>query len=152
MRANPAEPMSSDFEELLRTFSASGVRYLIVGGHAVMLYTEPRYTKDLDVWIDPSPENAAKVFSALAAFGAPLAGLAPDDFARQGFVYQMGVPPLRVDILMSIDGVTFEEAWPNRIESALGAQPAWFIGREDLLRNKRASGRHIDLHDAELLG
>jgi hypothetical protein len=87
----------------------------------------------------------------LAQFGASLAGLKPGDFSRQGFFYQLGQPPVRVDILMSLDGVTFEEAWPNRSERSFGKQRAWFIGRSDLIRNKRASGRHIDLHDLELL-
>jgi hypothetical protein len=119
-----------------------------VGGYAVMLYTEPRYTKDLDVWVLANLENAAKVWRALAEFGAPLAGLCPDDFAHEGFFYQIGQPPVRVDIPMSIDGVKFEEAWPKRRQSHLGAQPAWFISREDLLKNKRTMGRHIDLHYA----
>jgi hypothetical protein len=119
-----------------------------VGGYAVMLYTEPRYTKDLDVWVQANPENAAKVWRALVEFGAPLTGLGPDNFAHEGFFYQIGQPPVRVDILMSIDGVTFEEAWPKRMESHIGAQPAWFISREDLLKNKRTTGRHIDLDDA----
>jgi hypothetical protein len=143
--------MNSGFEELLSAFNRSDVRYLIVGGHAVMLYTEPRYTKDLDVWIEASEENAARVFKALAEFGAPLTGLDPGDFARQGFFYQLGQPPVRVDILMSIDGVTFEEAWPNRSERVFGSQPVWFIGRSDLIKNKRATGRYIDLHDLDLL-
>lgn len=143
--------MNSDFEELLRIFSDKAVNYLVVGGHAVMLYTEPRYTKDLDIWIEATPDNADRVFRALAEFGAPLSGLSPADFARQGFVYQIGLPPARVDILMSLDGLTFAEAWPNRVQAPLGNQPAWFIGRADLARNKRASGRHIDLHDAESL-
>jgi len=143
--------MSSDFEELLKIFNANGVKYLIVGGHAVMLYTEPRYTKDLDVWVEASGDNAAMVFRSLAEFGAPLSGLTAEDFTREGFFYQIGVPPVRVDILMSIDAVRFEEAWPNRNRADFGAEPAWFIGRSDLIRNKRASGRHIDLHDAELL-
>lgn len=143
--------MNSDFEELLRAFNASGVRYLVVHGYAVMLYSEPRYTKDLDIWVETGEENASKVFSALAAFGAPLKGLSPADFRAEGFFYQMGIPPVRIDILMSVDGVRFHEAWPNRQESAIGRERAWFIGRQDLIRNKRASGRHIDLHDAELL-
>ena len=143
--------MSSDFEELLRNFNGNEVKYLIVGGYAVMLYTEPRYTKDLDVWVLANPENAAKVWRALVEFGAPLAGLCPDDFAHEGFFYQIGQPPVRVDILMSIDGVKFEEAWPKRRESHLGAQAAWFISREDLLKNKRTTNRHLDLHDASLL-
>jgi len=123
-----------------------------VGGYAVMLYTEPRYTKDLDIWIDPSPENAGKVFRALAEFDAPLAGLSPSDFSKEGFFYQLGRPPARVDILMSVDGLSFGDAWGNRQESVLGGQVAWFVGRGDLIKNKRASGRHIDLHDADLLG
>jgi hypothetical protein len=143
--------MNSDFEELLNVFNRNGVRYLIVGGHAVMLYTEPRYTKDLDVWIEASEENAARVFRALAEFGAPLAGLQASDFSRQGFFYQLGQPPARVDILMSIEGVTFEEAWPNRNERVFGGQLTCFIGRSDLIKNKRATGRHIDLHDLGLL-
>jgi hypothetical protein len=129
-RSQPAVPMSSDFEELLRIFNGNEVKYLIVGGYAVMLYTEPRYTKDLDVWVQANPENAAKVWRALVEFGAPLAGIGPDDFAREGFFYHIGQPPVRVDILMSIDGV---------------------ISQEDLLKNKPTTGRHIDLHDAGLL-
>jgi hypothetical protein len=151
MGAAPAEAMNSDFEELLSIFNENGVRYLIVGGHAVMLYTEPRYTKDLDVWIDASAENAERVYRSLLVFGAPLAGLTAKDFAEEGSFYQMGIPPARVDILMSIDGVSFAEAWPSRQQSKLGNAPAWFIGRAELIRNKRAVGRHIDLHDAELL-
>jgi hypothetical protein len=144
--------MNSDFKDLLSLFNRNDVRYMIVGGYAVMQYTEPRYTKDLDVWIDASPENADRAFRALAEFGAPLVGLTPADFAREGFFYQLGRPPARVDILMSVDGLSFEEAWENRHESAVGGQAAWFIGRADLIKNKRATGRHIDLHDADLLG
>jgi hypothetical protein len=151
IRSGRAVWMHSDFEELLSIFNAHDVKYLVVGGHAVMLYTEPRYTKDLDLWVEASQENARKVFRALAAFGAPLAGLSPDDFAHEEFFYQIGVPPVRVDILMSLTGLTFSDAWPNRTESAIRGQKVWFIGRADLVRNKRACGRHIDLHDAELL-
>jgi hypothetical protein len=144
--------MNSDFKDLLSLFNRNVVRYLIVGGYAVMQYTEPRYTKDLDVWIDASHENADRAFRALAEFGAPLVGLTPADFAREGFFYQLGRPPARIDILMSVDGLSFREAWENRHESVVGGQTAWFIGRADLIKNKRASGRHIDLHDADLLG
>ena len=151
MGAAPAEAMNSDFEELLSIFNESGVRYFILGGHAVMLYTEPRYTKNLDVWIDSVAENAERVSRSLLKFGAPLAGLTAKDFADEGSFYQMGIPPVRVDILMSINGVSFAEAWPNRQQSKLGNAEACFIGRRELIRNKRAVGRHIDLHDAELL-
>ena len=143
--------MNSSFSELLSLFNDADVRYLLVGGHAVMLYTEPRFTKDLDIWIDATEENAARVFKALAHGGAPLSGLTAADFAEEGFFYQLGRPPARIDILMSIDGLNFAEAWANRQESTFSGQKAWFIGRSDLIKNKRASARHIDLHDAELL-
>ncbi|MEO8597050.1 MAG: hypothetical protein ABI759_27275 [Candidatus Solibacter sp.] len=135
----------------MNIFNENEVKYLIVGGHAVMLYTEPRYTKDLDLWVDATAENAALVFRSLLAFGAPLAGLTAQDFGDEGWFYQMGMPPVRVDILMSIDGVTFAEAWRNRQAGKLGKVAAWYIGRQELIRNKKASGRHIDLHDAEQL-
>lgn len=143
--------MNSDFEELLKAFNEGGVKYLVVGGHAVMLYTEPRYTKDLDLWVEASAENAKKVFRALTAFGAPLTGLSEEAFAHEGFFYQLGRPPARVDILMSIDGVRFEDAWPKRTESQLGRESAYFIGRAELIVNKRATARHLDLHDIGLL-
>ena len=107
--------MNSDFEELLRTFNETGVKYLVIGGYAVMLYSEPRYTKDLDLWVEASHENAEKVFRALAAFGAPLKDLTAEDFSVEGFFYQMGIPLARVDILMSIDGVSF---WRSVVESS----------------------------------
>src|SRR4051794_29299973 len=105
--------MNSDFKELLRLFNERDVRYLVVGGYAVMKYTEPRFTKDLDVWVEASVENARAVFAALREFGAPLSGIAPEDFAAEGCIYQMGRPPARVDVLTSIDGVRFADAWPN---------------------------------------
>jgi hypothetical protein len=143
--------MNSDWTDLLRIFNAEEVRYLVVGGHAVMFYSEPRFTKDLDLWVEASAENAERVRRALARFRAPLAGLSAADFATQGSFYQIGRPPVRVDILMPVDGVSFAEAWPNRVEGRLGNERAWFISREDLIRNKRATGPYIDLHDAELL-
>ena len=120
-------------------------------GTAVMLYTEPRYTNDLDLWVEASAPNAARVFQSLAEFGSPLSGLGPADFASEGFFYQVGRPPVHIDILMSIDGLTFEDTWPNRNQSTLGRVTAWFISRADLIKNERTSARHIDLHDAELL-
>ena len=118
--------MNSNFEDLLRLFNANRVEYLIVGGYAVMFYSEPRYTKDLDVWIAATSENATRVYAALAAFGAPLAGLTADDFGHEGFFYQLGQPPLRIAILMSIAGVTFDEAWPHRVESLMGPSAPGF--------------------------
>ena len=111
--------MNSDFEELLSLFNDNEVKYLVVGGYAVMLYTEPRYTKDLDVWIEASQENAARVFHALAEFGAPLRGLTPADFAKEGCFYQLGRPPVRVDILMSI------EVWLSKRLGVTGRNRSW---------------------------
>lgn len=143
--------MSSDWTDLLNCFDAHGVKYLVVGGHAVMFYSEPRFTKDLDLWIEATPENARNVYQSLAEFGAPLKGLSPADFASPGAFYQLGRPPLRIDILMSIEGLSFSEAWPNRHEGELFGRLVPFIGRKDLIRNKQAVGRTIDLHDAEIL-
>lgn len=143
--------MNSDFKELLRAFNNCQVKYLIIGGHAVMKYTEPRYTKDLDIWVKADIENSAAVYAALKAFGAPLTGMTEDDFAHEGHFYQIGVAPVRIDILMSIKGVTFDEAWANRVESDIGRTQAFFISKSDLIKSKRATGRPQDLIDAELL-
>lgn len=137
-----------EFSELLSTFNDHEVRYLIVGGFAVMKYSEPRYTKDLDVWVEVSPENAAKVFAALREFGAPLDGITEQDFSEGGF-YQMGRPPGRIDVMMSLDGVEFEAAWENRAPAVFRGVPVNFIGRGDLLHNKQLAGRHQDLADIE---
>jgi len=140
--------MTQDFKELLRAFNENEVKYLIVGGYAVMKYSEPRYTKDLDIWVEASPENAEKVFRCLKNFGAPLEGLTETHFAEEGF-YQMGRPPVRVDILMTIEGLEFISAWPNRMEADFDGIPTYFIGRGDLIENKKAAGRLQDLADVE---
>ena len=142
---------TSDFSDLLRLFEDWEIRYLVVGGYAVMVYTEPRFTKDLDVWIDPIPDNAKKVFAALAEFGAPLSGCTAADFATADMVYQIGVPPIRIDILTSITGVEFADAWLERERRPFQGRSAWFISREHLLVNKQAAGRPRDLIDAEEL-
>src|SRR3989338_6895549 len=111
---------SPDFKELLSVFKANSVRYLVIGGYAVMRYTEPRYTKDLDIWVAANEDNSKKIFKALKEFGAPLKNLSAGSFAEAGHFYQMGKPPFRVDIMMSISGVEFESAWKNRDEVELG--------------------------------
>jgi hypothetical protein len=112
-----------------------------------MKYTEPRYTKDLDVWVDNSPQNAARLFHALAKFGAPLQedGITPETFTQDGIVYQMGVAPVRIDILTQITGIEFARAWRSRIASTIFGVSAHFISLEDLVANKRAAGRSTDL-------
>jgi hypothetical protein len=143
--------MNSDYRDLLAALNDAGARYLVVGGYALALHAEPRFTRDLDIWVEASPENASRVWEALAAFGAPLAELNVEDLSSEGLVFQIGVAPCRADILTSVTGVAFEEAWPNRVDDRYGDQTAHFIGFSELVRNKRASGRPQDLADVELL-
>ena len=143
--------VNSDFSDLLNLFNANNVKYLIIGGYAVIQYAEPRYTKDLDLWISADKDNAAAVYKALKEFGAPLAGLTEADFAEEGYFYQMGRPPMRVDILMGIPGLGFEKAWQHRVEVDFDGLFVKFISREDLIEAKKASGRPQDLIDADLL-
>lgn len=140
--------MNSDFKDLLKIFNELEIKYLIVGGYAVMKYSEPRYTKDLDIWIESSNENSKKVFSALQKFGAPLKGLTHDDFKGEGF-YQMGLPPVRIDILISFSGVDFKEAWKNKTVSKLADIEINIISKNDLITNKKIAGRPQDLLDIE---
>lgn len=143
--------VNSDFTELLKIFNDNQVKYLIIGGYAVIQYAEPRYTKDLDLWISTDRENAAAVFQALKSFGAPLENLTEQDFAVDGYFYQMGYPPVRVDIMMGIPGVDFSEAWLRREIVDFDDLAVNFIAKQDLITNKRASGRPQDLIDADLL-
>jgi len=141
--------MNPDFVDLLREFVAADVRFLVVGAYALALHGRPRATGDLDVWVDATPENASRVMQALAAFGAPLAEVTVDDFAREGITYQIGVVPGRVDILTQLTGLSFADAWPKRLHHAFGDIEVDFIGRDAFLRNKRATGRPKDLGDIE---
>lgn len=142
---------SPDFKELLSLFKKHNVRYLVVGGYAVMKYTEPRFTKDLDLWVAIDKENAEAVYSALKEFGAPLVGLTLEDFTQEGYFYQMGISPMRLDIMMSIPGVEFKSAWQRRVEVDLEGIRVPFISRGDLIQSKEASARPQDLIDAENL-
>ena len=143
--------MSKDQRDILKAFDAHRVKYLIVGGFAYGAYTEPRATKDIDLWIRNDRENAEAVFRALAEFGAPIAGLNPTDFMDNS-VFQVGQPPERIDILQRIDGIGFDEAWENRVEGFIDADtPATIISRDDLIQNKLASGRAQDLLDVKVL-
>ena len=143
--------VNSDFSDLLSLFKDNGVKYLVIGGYAVIQHAEPRFTKDLDLWISTDIENAAAVYKSLREFGAPLKGLTESDFAEEGYFYQMGVPPMRVDVLMGIPGFKFAEAWERRVEVNFEDLPVAFISRQDLITAKRASGRPQDLIDADLL-
>lgn len=143
--------VNSDFSDLLRILKKYNVKYLVIGGYAVVQYAEPRFTKDLDVLIGVDQENAEAVYKALIEFGAPLAGLTPKDFSEEGYFFQMGVPPVRVDVLMGIPGIEFEECWKRRVEVDFDGLPVTFMSKQDLIVSKRAAGRPQDLIDADLL-
>jgi hypothetical protein len=143
--------MNRDFRDLLSAFNDRGVEYLVVGAHALAAHGHVRATKDLDVLVRPDPANAARVLAALKGFGAPLHGLTEADLASPGLVFQIGVPPVRIDVLTAIDGVEFEEAWGARLRTRLADLEITVISKEHLIRNKRAAGRLQDLADVERL-
>ena len=143
--------VAKDFEEFFASFNKSGVKYLIVGGYAFALHAHPRYTGDMDVFVQASEENARRVMKALLDFGFIASSLSWRDFTAPGRMVQLGQPPLRIDILTEIDGVAFDDAWARRVDSHYGDQPVPFISRVDLIMNKKASGRKQDLLDLESL-
>ena len=144
------DDLSNDFEELLAFLNAYGVRAIVVGGHALAFHGHPRYTKDLDVFVEPSSENAEALLGALAAFGFGSVGLTADDFAP-GKVVQLGVAPNRIDLMTAIDGVSFSDAWEDREPGHFGEVPVHYMGRETFVRNKQAAGRPQDLADIDAL-
>jgi hypothetical protein len=143
--------MNPDFSDMLSALSAEGVEYLLIGAYAMAVHGVPRATGDIDVWVRPSPENADRVLRALARFGAPLGSLLAVDLTGEGTVFQVGVAPNRVDVMTGIDGVSFDEAWSRRETRTIDGVTLAVIGRDDLIRNKRATGRARDLVDAEQL-
>lgn len=142
---------TSDYKDLLSVFNAFRVRYLVVGGYAVVQYTEPRYTKDLDLWIDRSPANARRVYRALASFGAPLKDITEKDFCDRYSIVQIGMVPVRIDIIMNLPGIRFSTAWPRRKRVAIRGMSVNFISRADLITAKKAAGRPLDLLDLDNL-
>ena len=143
--------MNRDFAEMLSALSAAGADFLVVGAHALAAHGRPRATGDLDIWVRPTPPNAEKVWSALVRFGAPLGEVSPADFHTPGVVFQIGLEPNRIDILTAIDGVEFDEAWRSRVVHEIDGLPVPLLGREELIRNKRAAGRPQDLADVAAL-
>jgi hypothetical protein len=143
--------LNPNFVEMLRELSATGADFLIVGGHALSAHGYVRATMDFDIWVRPTPGNAARVYAAVVRFGAPLHGLTVADLATEGLIYQIGVKPERIDILTTLSGVDFETSWSRRIEAAIDGNTYSVIGREDLIANKRATGRPMDLLDADKL-
>jgi hypothetical protein len=149
---NSRSQLPTDVLDLLREFSARDVRYLVVGAHALGYWGLPRATGDFDLLIEPTDDNARRVFAALQAFGAPLFDLTVADLATPGVVFQIGVPPYRIDLITRVSGVTFDEAWSERAVAELPGLSLPIIGRQALIRNKRASGRPKDLVDLQMLG
>jgi hypothetical protein len=143
----------SDFRDLLAAFVECDVRFLVVGAHALAAHGVPRTTGDLDLWVEPTPSNARRVWRALANFGAPLASwaIAESDFATPEQVVQFGLPPYRIDVMTGISGVTFDVAWSERMAGTLYDVPVWFLGRDAFIRNKRASSRPKDVEDVRSL-
>lgn len=146
--------MIADFRDMLAAFVANDVRFLVVGAHALAAHGVPRVTGDLDLWVEPTATNAARVWRALADFGAPLESLRirKSDLLEPDQVIQLGLPPFRIDIMTSISGVDFPAAWQDRVTATLFGVPVAFIGRAAFVRNKQATGRPKDLEDVRLLG
>jgi hypothetical protein len=143
----------ADFRDLLAAFVGKEVRFLVVGAHALAVHGVPRATGDLDIWVEPTPANAARVWQALAEFGAPLETLQlrETDFVQPDQVVQLGLPPYRIDIMTSVSGLDFAQGWSGRLAGTLFDVPLAFIGRDAFILNKRASGRPKDLEDLRAL-
>jgi hypothetical protein len=144
--------VQQDFKDLLALFSEHKVEYMIVGAYALAFYGAPRYTGDIDIFVKPDAVNARKIMAALNQFGFGSVGLAAEDFETPDKVIQLGVPPVRVDIVTSLTGISWEEALSDRVESAYGDIPVYYIGRKQFISNKRALRRKKDLADLEALG
>lgn len=143
--------VEKDYEELLRFFNKNKVRYCIVGAYAVAFYAKPRYTKDMDILVEPDIENATRILKALDEFGFKSLHLSERDFSQRGKIIQLGYEPIRVDIVTSIQGCTFKHVWRNRTPGAYGRERVFFIGIKELIKNKRASRRKQDKVDLEIL-
>ena len=141
-----------DFRELLALLNDHKVEYMIVGGYALAFHGAPRFTADLDILVNASPENSRRIIQALEQFGFKSVGLNEEDFRHPEKVVQLGVPPVRIDLITSLTGVTWEEAFSGKAEGKYGELPVYFLGREQFIVNKRALGRKRDLADLEALG
>lgn len=141
----------NDFRDFIHLLNQHGVEYLVVGGYALAFHGKPRHTGDLDIWINISETNAVKMVTVLDKFGVSSLGLSKADFLKEGYVSQIGYPPLRIDILNSIDGISFPAAYPNKQMLQLDEIEISYIGLQDFITNKKASGRSQDLTDVKQL-
>ena len=147
------EGLNEDFRDLLVLFADGGVEFVIVGAYALAFHGAPRASGDIDLFVRPSTVNAQRLFDVLVRFGAPVesAGVTAADFAQPGMVYQIGLPPRRIDLLTEISGLSFDEVWASRLTAEVEGRTVSFIGREALLKNKEAAGRLKDIADAARL-
>jgi hypothetical protein len=143
--------VNPDYNDMLSALLNAGAEFLVVGAYAMAAHGFPRATGDIDIWVRPTPENAARVWAGLSAFGAPTSKMQLSDFVIPDIVYQIGVAPRRIDLLTSITGVAFEDAWMNRIAVQMGGLLIPVIGRDELLANKRSTGRIKDLADVQMI-
>ena len=144
--------MNPHFVEILRAFRDEGVEHLVIGAHALAVHGHVRATLDIDLWVRPTRDNALRTWRALEQFRAPLSKMRLDDFAEPEVLYQIGVPPSRIDIMTSVTGLDFDTAWPNRVMATFGDVEAPVLGLDDMRTAKRAAGRLKDLADLEELG
>lgn len=143
--------INQDFKDILHHLNEDGVEYLVVGAYAVVYYSEPRYTKDIDIWINSTPENAKRVYNALKDFGAPVRGLTLDDLQNENLVYQIGIKLNRINILMGMKNLGFDKAWRSRKTAHYGGEKMHIIGMDDLIENKLLAGRPKDKEDVKIL-
>jgi len=143
--------VEKDYAELLRLFNKNKVKYCVVGAYAVAFYGRPRFTKDMDILVEPKAENAHRIIKSLHKFGFKDLGLTEGDFSQKDKIIQLGYEPLRIDILTSIEGVSFREVWRNKKAARYGKEKVFFIGKRELIKNKKASKRKQDKVDLEIL-
>ncbi len=143
--------ISCDYRDLLSALNKHRAKYLVTGAYAVTFYTEPRFTKDLDIWVKADPGNAKRLQEALLEFGAPLKNISKEDFCDKKIIYQIGVAPIRIDIMMGIPGLEFDRAWKNRKRTTYAGVPINILGIRDLIRSKRKAGREQDILDLKKL-
>ncbi len=143
--------VEKDYEELLKLFNKHSVKYCVIGAFAVAHYVKPRYTKDIDIFIDNSLENAERIIKALTAFGFEDLDLSEDDLCQEGNIIQLGYEPLRVGIVTSLPGCSFDQVWKNKVVADYGREKVFFIGLDELIQTKKQSGRPQDKVDLDLL-
>jgi len=143
--------INRDYEELFKSLNAHRIKYLVVGAYAVIHYSVPRLTRDIDIWISPKLNDAHKTHRALAEFGAPMRGITPEDLANKDNILQIGVEPIRIDIISDIESLSPSRAWRNRVRSSYGKAKINIIGMKDLITAKRAAGRPQDKLDIMML-